>query len=302
MDVPLLCLAVGATALGLSLSGCQEGLGGGARYEPVVVKIVPDDEAAGADAGGAAGAPVEVAGYGTLRGRVIVDGPPPNLPPTIQQSLIKAQDAAFCVYEEMPKQENFRVGPGGELANVFVYLPKAPPGTKQPEGELPPVKFDQKLCTFIPHCLFVQAGQTILILNSDGTLHNTHTYPTRNVPLNASVGPHNADGVPLVYSRAENKPVKVTCDIHAWMGAFHLPLDHPYGAITAEDGTFEITNLPAGKHEFTIWHEVAGDINKRYVVDVPVDGVADVEIRVPAQSFAQFEGGRPKRVVLSMIP
>lgn len=296
----LTLLAAGLTLLALSISGCQEGYGGGAAIVPAV-RILPDAEAEGVAAGGPAAA-VEVAGYGTLRGRVVLEGAPPTLPPTIQQAQIKPSDAAVCVYEKIPKQQNLVVAADGALANVFVYLPKPPPGTKQPEGELSPIKFDQEFCTFEPHCLVAQAGQTILVLNSDNLAHNTHTYPSRNPGFNSTVSPNDQTGVPLVYARPESRPVRVTCDFHPWMGAFHLPVDHPYAAVSAEDGTFEIADLPAGEHEFTVWHEVAGDINKRLSVEIPVDGVAEVEIKVPAQSLARFRGEQPKRVVLSMIP
>ena len=29
-------------------------------------------------------------------------------------------------------------------------------------------------------------------------------------------------------------------------------------AVSGDDGTFEIKNIPAGKHEFQFWHEAAG--------------------------------------------
>ncbi len=301
-DAPrhLTLAAAGLTMLALSLSGCEQGVGGGASAAPSV-RILPDAEAEGLDVGGAA-ADVQVAGYGTLRGRIVLDGPPPSLPTTVQQAQIKPADAAVCVFEKIPQHENLIVAADGALANVFVYLPKAPPGTKKPEGSPQPVKFDQEVCTFKPHCLIVQTEQTVLVLNSDGIAHNTHTFPNRNPSFNSTVSPGEQVGVPLVYERSESKPVRVTCDFHAWMGAFHLPLDHPYGAVSGEDGTFEITDLPAGKHQFAIWHEVAGDIHKRYDVEIPVDGVAEIEIRVPAQSLVSFKGPRSKRIVLSMIP
>ena len=37
-----------------------------------------------------------------------------------------------------------------------------------------------------------------------------------------------------------------------------LVQDHPYMAVSGEDGTFEIKNIPAGKHEFQFWHEAPG--------------------------------------------
>ena len=50
----------------------------------------------------------------------------------------------------------------------------------------------------------------------------------------------------------------VACDIHPFMQAHILAQDHPYMAASAEDGTFDINNIPAGKQEFQFWHESAG--------------------------------------------
>ena len=47
----------------------------------------------------------------------------------------------------------------------------------------------------------------------------------------------------------------VNCNIHPWMQAHILIQDHPYMAVSGEDGTFEIKNLPAGKQNFLFWHE-----------------------------------------------
>lgn len=290
---PLL-MAAGLTALALTLSGCEQGYGGGAHYRPFVA-ILPDADAAGeAEATGVAAA-VSVAGYGTLKGRVVVEGTV-----SVPAAITPTKDAV-CIAKAPIRNDRLEVDASGALANVFVFLPKAPGGAK-PATSVEPVTFDQQGCRFLPHCLFVQTEQVIRILNSDDTLHNTHTNPQRQPAFNQGVQPNEKTGVPLAYSRPEKQPVSVTCDIHPWMLAYHLPLDHPYGAVTATDGTFEIANLPAGRHEFTIWHEVPGMVDSRYVVDIPVDAAVEVEIKIPAQALAQFQGPRPKRVVLSMIP
>jgi hypothetical protein len=39
-----------------------------------------------------------------------------------------------------------------------------------------------------------------------------------------------------------------------------LSQTHPYMAVSGEDGTFEIKNLPAGKHEIKFWHEAPGNL------------------------------------------
>jgi hypothetical protein len=287
---PLL-VAAGLTALALSLSGCEQGIGGGAAY-PVHVSILPD---ADAQQQAGAAADVEVAGYGTLKGRILLEGSV-NIPGPINPT-----KDAFCIARAPITNDRIQTGADGGLANVFIYLANAPGGTRQPEST-EPVKFDQVDCRFVPHCLTVQTDQTILILNSDDTLHNTHTYPQRQPSFNLSVAPKEKNGVPLVYSRSERIPVSVMCDIHPWMLAYHLPLDHPYNVVTDGDGNFQITDLPAGRHEFTIWHGVPGVINNRYAVEISVDGTTEVEIKVPAQQLAQFNGPQPRQVILSMIP
>jgi len=52
------------------------------------------------------------------------------------------------------------------------------------------------------------------------------------------------------------------------MSAYVLVLDHPYAAITDEKGHFEIPDLPVGDHEFRVWQESAGWLDKHYAVTI----------------------------------
>ena len=52
------------------------------------------------------------------------------------------------------------------------------------------------------------------------------------------------------------------------MVAYWVILDHPYAAVTDEKGNFEIPNLPAGTHEFNVWQESAGYLDKKYTVTI----------------------------------
>jgi hypothetical protein len=57
--------------------------------------------------------------------------------------------------------------------------------------------------------------------------------------------------------------VEISCSIHPWVIAYVLPRDNPYIGLSDEDGSFEITNLPAGKSlEFQVWHERANGFMK----------------------------------------
>ncbi len=294
-------VAGGLTAMALCLSGCGEGLGGGARATPSV-RVMIDADAATPQGGAASPSAVQVAGYGTLQGKIVLKGSAPSVPPTIQQSQIKPDDKAVCIYDQISHHANLQVGPGGEFGDVFVYLPGTPPGARASEAPPEPVKFDQKTCMFTPHCLTALAGQTILVLNSDPILHNTHTFPQRNSPFNQGVKPNESVGVPLVYQRSEKTPVKVVCDIHPWMGAFQLPLDHPYAAVSSAEGTFTIADLPAGTHEFTIWHELGGALDSRYRVTIEPNVTTDVVVEIDPAKLVAFEGPRSRNVVLSVLP
>ena len=52
--------------------------------------------------------------------------------------------------------------------------------------------------------------------------------------------------------------VKMKCDVHPWMSAYIGVLTHPFFAVTGEDGSFEIKDLPAGTYTLEAWHETFG--------------------------------------------
>ena len=54
----------------------------------------------------------------------------------------------------------------------------------------------------------------------------------------------------------------VNCSIHPWMNGLLIIKDHPYVAITSEDGSLEIANLPTGKWEFQAWHSKSGYLDE----------------------------------------
>lgn len=292
--LPLTGLLVAGCAPGYSGGGSIQALGGGGSIEPTVA-VKPD--AAAVEAAGAAGGEVTVAGYGTVSGRVVLDGAAPALPPLLPGGELRDPNA--CIRANIP---DYRVvvGPNNGLANVFVFLPRKPAGTK-PEAAEPPaeaIKFDQKFCAFIPHAMVLRAGQTIKVLNSDPVTHNTNTKPKSNSSFNSAVKENEQVGLPLVYARGEREPVRVVCDFHAWMLAWHLPLDHPYGAVTGEDGTFTIADVPAGKHKFAVYHEgrKVGD----YTVEVQPDQTTPLDVTIAASSLAAAASPpAPKSVILS---
>jgi plastocyanin len=210
------------------------------------------------------------ADWGTITGQVVLKGDVPE-PVLLHAKGATIKDAAVCAAKDTYNDDLVVDADTKGIANVFVYLPKAPKDIHPEAGKPDPkVIFDQEHCHFSPHALVVQAGQTVEVLNSDPIAHNTHTYPLRNQAVNILVAPNTAAGagVDVPTSTRESLPHQVKCDYHPWMMAYWLVLDHPYAAATDAKGNFTIKNLPAGKHEFRVWHERAGYLDRKYTVTV----------------------------------
>src|SRR5207249_5422562 len=88
--------------------------------------------------------------------------------------------------------EDVVVDENGALRNVFVYIAS---GLEDKSFAAPkePVVLDQKGCRYEPHVLGMQAGQLLLIRNSDDTTHNIHALPDLNPEFNNAQPPGAAD-------------------------------------------------------------------------------------------------------------
>lgn len=250
------------------------------------------------------GGSATVAGYGNLFGTVTFEGTAPEIKFLHRKGDGAVKDSAICAADDTP-DESIQVNATNRgLANVVVYLDKAPAGIKPELAAAPiePVIFDQKGCRFLPHIVAVRVGQPIHILSDDGIPHNTHTFPERNPGFNQGISPNERKGVPLAYVKPEQKPLKVTCDYHAWMTAYHFPVDHPYFAVTDIDGKFRIAGLPAGRHVLKIWHEKAGGgfLDRKITVEIEADADTEQNLTYGAAKFAGLEMPMPA-VALSQL-
>lgn len=202
-------------------------------------------------------------GFGSISGKFVFKGKIPKRS-ILHKKGANVKNADICAVSTLYSDELIIDEKTKGIANVFVYLRKKPKKGIYPKLKNPPDKkviFNQKHCQFQPHALLLRTGQTVLVTSSDNCSHNTHVYPLVNEAQNFVVPPNFRKGVPLSYDAAEPLPIKVKCDIHSWMSAYWLILNHPYAAVTQADGSFKIDNLPAGKYQFRVWHEKAGYIN-----------------------------------------
>ena len=245
----------------------------------------------------AQGRPKLADGTGGFSGVITYKGEAPK-PKNLYAKGAAPKDPAVCGAEAIPDQSLIVNQENNGVKNVFVYLRKKPKGFKGgPPSD--PLTFDQKHCVFIPHNLIVFAGREILVKNGDPIVHNTHTNPFRNPGFNSAIAADDRVGVKLLYRRPEPVPVKVVCDLHAWMLAYHLVLDHPFCAATDENGKFAIPDLPPGEYEFTIWQETPGYLNKELKVTVEAGKYTEESLAFDAKAFAQFNGPPSKVLALT---
>ncbi len=239
-------------------------------------------------AAGAWVAPATAAdGYGDVTGQFVLKGDAPKVKLLIAKGDAAVKDAKVCAADDLHAEDVVVDADTKGVANVFIYLAKAksvhPDLKESAEKE---VVFDQKGCHFIPHAMFVRTDQAVVVKSDDAIAHNTHTFPLRNQSTNFLIAAGDRTGIKVQHKMAEKLPTQIKCDIHPWMSAYWLILDHPYAAVSDEKGNFKIEKLPVGDHEFIIWQESIGYVDRKFKVKVAADKVTDLKvIDVPASKI-----------------
>lgn len=213
----------------------------------------------------AAAATVDPATAGNLSGMVMFEG---ELPAA--EELMMNSDPV-CAMNATNTMSGTYVGSDGHLGNVFVYVKEGLDGYSFPEPT-EPVRLNQEGCRYTPHVLGVRVGQTLQIVNSDPTLHNIHATPAANAEFNMG---QPVQGMEFEQSFDQVEVmVPFKCDVHGWMNSYLGVLDHPYFAVTAQDGMFDISSLPPGDYVIEAWHEALGTQTQN--VTVTTGGTAEV--------------------------
>jgi plastocyanin len=211
---------------------------------------------------------VDPATAGSISGVVHFKGSRPA-PKAIDMS---EEPACVEAHKGKAHDESLVANRRGELANAFVYVKS---GLEGKAFAVPPtpVVIDQSGCWFRPRVLGIQVGQQLKVINSDPVTHNIHPMAEVNRAWNHSQG---AGDPPI--ARKFIKPeimIPVKCNIHSWMHAFIGVLEHPYFAVSADDGKYEIRNLPPGSYTVAIWQEKLGTQEQQ--VTVAPNGNAEVD-------------------------
>ena len=173
----------------------------------------------------------------------------------------------------------------GGLANAFIYLKRKPEGIEfdNPMNEAEVRSLNHR---FEPHCQIVHTNQPIRIRNLEPFVTNANYKGIANT-WNV-LGPPKADAsLVAMHARPERIPCQISDDFYPWKLAYLLTLDHPFGAVTDENGNFNIDGLPPGKHAFVVWHEKVGYLERSLEVEIRNDGPTEIRLSYHVVSFVK---------------
>lgn len=218
------------------------------------------------------------AGDGSIIGRIVYDGTPPEMSP-IGETMKAHKDAAGCLAgtDIEQKQQTWIIGKDNAVENVVVFLD---PGKKffdqlkdeDKDRSKQTVEVDQPHCAFIPHVVAVYpswwngqklepTNQKFVVPNKANFTHNLKWAgnPAKNPSGSVTLAPGDKKDLTL----RPKDIVTLGCDVHPWMQGKVYVFNHPYHAVTREPGTFEIKNVPTGVDvNLVFWHEAKGEFKK----------------------------------------
>jgi plastocyanin len=211
------------------------------------------------------------ASAGNIVGKVTYAGSAPA-PKTITVT----KDKEVCS-REPHADESLVVASDKGLANVVVFIKDAPGAPKMAMPAKNP-ELDQRSCKFHPHVQLIPAGGTMDVLNNDGILHNIHTYPKNNAPVNQAQ-PKFKTRMPLKFEKPDT--VKLSCDVHTWMNGWLIVAPHAWYTVSKPDGSFRIDNVAPGNYTLSYWQETLGTQTAQ--ITVPASGDAKGDFAFPAK-------------------
>jgi hypothetical protein len=243
-------------------------------------------------------APLVVQAGGTIKGKVTFSG---KVPPPKEFAFSKFPNEEFCKKNPSKSDDGktrllkeVEVGDGNGLKNAVVSVRDIEDKDFRAKAKKEaPQMVEADLCEFKPYTgIAVSLGQFKVVNNdadpsdpksAEGVLHNPHSFDQLgaksstefNIGL-AKKGDSLEKMVKLKMSK-KGSVLRLQCDQHEFMQGWYLPVTNAHYGVAGADGTFEIKDVPAGKHKVMAWHPIAGEVE------------ADVDVKDGGTVEANFE-------------
>ena len=231
-----------------------------------------------ADEAAKAPAPPPTSGYvtapvisgGSIKGTVTYVGGKLSLP-----AVRCARDADICGKARL--NQTILLGPGGSLKNVILSLTDIHVGKPMTTSQ---ARLDIKQCAYLPRVQAVDVKSSMMVTNDDLIPHD----------LGGSLGSRSVFNR-IVLGKSEIVDLytagmlTIGCDVHSGSGAASTcetgvigVMTNPYFAVTGEDGSFSISEIPPGAYTLQAWHETLGEQTQRVTIQPSGTVVADFKM------------------------
>jgi len=214
-----------------------------------------------------AAAAVDMTKVGSITGSVKFEGTAPK-PAAIKMS---ADPVCVSGHTGAVTSEDLVVNSNNTVKNVIVRI-KDDAEVLSFDTPTEPVEIDQVGCVYTPHVAAVLANQSFVAKNGDNTMHNVHYVAEKDGENNVA---QPAKGIKSTFTFTAPQHVKFKCDVHSWMSAHVLVVDNPFYAVTGDDGSFTIKNVPAGDYTVETWHESGWTATAKVTVAAQAAATAD---------------------------
>lgn len=209
---------------------------------------------------------MDVSNGGTITGKITYNGPIKT------KTVLPTKDKDVCGGPR--KQKLVERNSEGEVKSAVVYLKNVATGKAWPMLDEKPVVTNFK-CRFEPRIQIVRRGK-FDIVNRDPVLHNTHGYYGKRTAFNVAMPLENSRVTKLLRSPGI---VRVDCDAHGWMLGWIQVVVNPYYAMSGDDGSFTIENVPPGDYTLVVWQEQLGETEMAVTVKANVTTDTPIELK-----------------------
>ena len=234
---------------------------------------------------------IDVSDGGTLKGVALWKGEIPKVPPlkvfADMDTCGEKVDSPVLLID--PKTKGLR--------NVLVYLENIEKGKPAEQkywlhmgrSENEP---RSRVCLFEEHVFPFVRTSDVALINFDPILHNPHFFTEKHASIFNIAMPTPNREIDKKILRARGVGIRFQCDVHVQMNAWMAAFDHPYFALTDEQGNFEITGIPPGKYALVAWHEgfnIEKFVSSRPTYDEPHVIKKQIEVTPKGTVVERFE-------------
>src|ERR1700720_1251412 len=159
--------------------------------------------------------------------------------------------------------------------NIAVYIDTVPGKKFEPPVQHVPV--DQRNLKVTPHTIVILRGTTVAFLNSDQVAHNVF-WPSISGDKRLR---HNLTVVSPMQKKSfqfnDLGTAQTLCNFHPDMVAYVVVVPTPYFALTGNDGTFTIQNVPQATYTLKTWSEDGKPTTQTITV---TDATTNIELAI----------------------